>query len=302
LIRLLLHHPFVSLQYVQSTSQAGVSVSKVHTDLIGNTDLVFRGDIDPDIDVVYLAMGHGESQKFLRKFKFSPDTKIIDMSQDHRVDTDYIYGLSECNRDKIYKSFHVANPGCFATAILLGLIPLATVNLLKNDINISAITGSTGAGKSLSATSHFSWRHSNISVYKPFAHQHLTEISATLKNISNTELPAVNFIPFRGNFTRGILAIMYTRTEKSDKELQQIFQNYYSESPFIILTDQNPDIKQVVNTNKCILHIEKHNDVCLIISIIDNLIKGAAGQAIQNMNLMFDLDETAGLQLKASYF
>ena len=302
LIRLLIRHPDVSLQFVQSTSQAGKPVSTIHRDLLGETRLIFCSEPDLNIDVLFTALGHGQTRAFFDEHQIPETTRVIDMSQDFRLDDRFVYGLTEINYDRIKNARLIANPGCFATAILLGLAPLSNSGLLSNEVHISAITGSTGAGQELSDTTHFSWRHANISVYKAFSHQHLDEINHLLSQLQNITLPLLRFLPFRGDFTRGILAAMYTRTDYSIKELLKIYGQYYPARPFVYVTDENPDIKLVTGTNKCLVHIEKKNDQILIISVLDNLLKGAAGQAVQNMNIMFGLEEKRGLELKASYF
>lgn len=302
LIRLLIRHPEVSLKFVQSNSQNGKPVSTVHRDLLGESRLIFSRDPDLDVDLLFVALGHGQTQAFLDEHQIPETTKVIDMSQDFRLDDRFVYGITEINYDLIKGARLIANPGCFATAILLGLAPLSSSGLLSNEVHISAITGSTGAGQELSDTTHFSWRHANISVYKAFSHQHLNEVGHQLSQLQKTPVPSVRFLPFRGDFTRGILAAMYTRTDYSIKELLRIYGQYYPGRPFVYVTDENPDIKQVTGTNRCLVHIEKKDDQILIISVIDNLLKGAAGQAVQNMNIMFGLDEKTGLELKASYF
>jgi len=302
LIRILLHHPDCEIKSVNSRSQAGKHVYEVHTDLFAETSLVFSDSYDLDVDVIFLCMGHGESKTFIQMHKIPETTLIIDLSQDFRYSSDlddtFVYGLPEYNRLQIMNAKKVANPGCFATAIQLALLPLAKEGLLKEEIHVSGITGSTGAGHSFTSTSHFTWRSSNISLYKPFAHQHLTEIGRTLEQLQNKSVPAIRFLPFRGNFTRGILASVYTKIDEDLEKVINLFQDYYSPHPFVGLSTSIPDVKQVVNTNKAILYIEKHDDQLLIASVIDNLIKGASGQAVQNMNLMFGLDETSGLNLK----
>jgi len=302
LIRLLLLHPKAEIAFAQSKSQAGKFVYEVHSDLLGDTDLKFSEKISADMDVLFLCMGHGESKKFLIENNIPESTCIIDLSQDFRLDKTYIYGLPELNRDKIRGHKRIANPGCFATCIQLGLLPLANKHLLQNEVHINATTGSTGAGQGLAATSHFSWRSNNLSIYKAFDHQHLAEIGQSLEQLQpdlNTEL---NFIPARGSFTRGIFASMYTDIKLSLDEAKAIYSEYYKGHPFVHISHTLTDLKQVVNTNKCILYLEKHGDKLLITSIIDNLLKGASGQAVQNMNLAFGLDETMGLKLKASAF
>jgi len=300
LLRILLNHSEVKIQSVHSRSQSGKNVCEVHRDLLGESDLVFSSTHDLGADVIFLCMGHGESKDFIKNHRISKKTKLIDLSQDFRYakDTQFIYGLPEYNRLHIMNAMNVANPGCFATAIQLALLPLAKEKLLKEEIHVSAITGSTGAGQSLSETTHFTWRTSNISLYKPFTHQHLAEIKETLSLLQGESPPDIHFLPFRGNFTRGILASVYSRIDENFNEIKDIYEDYFKSHPFVQLSDHNPDVKQVVNTNKAIIHLHQQNDMLLIVSVIDNLIKGASGQAVQNMNLMFGLDETSGLKLK----
>ncbi|WP_316847788.1 N-acetyl-gamma-glutamyl-phosphate reductase [Pedobacter psychrodurus] len=309
MLRILVNHPNVEIAFVNSTSNAGNLISDVHTDLIGDTDLKFVSDIPQDIDVLFLCVGHGDAKKFLTANPISENIKIIDLSQDFRLhekstfeNRAFVYGLPELNRDQIKSAKNIANPGCFATCIQLGLLPLASKGLIKNEVHINATTGSTGAGQSLSTTSHFSWRNNNLSIYKAFEHQHLNEISESLLQLQPSLSEALNFIPQRGAFTRGILAAMYLESDLSLEEAQNIYEEYYSNHPFTHVTWKNIDLKQVVNTNKALVHIEKHGGKLFIISIIDNLLKGASGQAVQNMNLMFGLEETAGLKLKAANF
>jgi len=306
LIRLLLNHPQAELVFVHSRSQAGKNLAEIHHDLAGETDLKFRAEFSTDIDVIFLCTGHGESATFISMNRIPESVKIIDLSQDFRLsnppERQFIYGLPELNRPQIMNAANIANPGCFATAIQLAHLPLATEKLLDKEIHIIAITGSTGAGQSHSATSHFSWRSSNISLYKAFNHQHLNEIRMIIRQLQNKDAPDIFMLPFRGSFTRGILAAVYTQSDLSVNQAQELYRNYYAEHPFVIISDINPDVKQVVNTNKAILHLAKHNGELLIVSVIDNLLKGASGQAVQNMNLMFGMDETSGLRLKASAF
>lgn len=309
MLRILVNHPNVEIAFVNSTSNAGNLISDVHTDLIGDTDLKFVSDIPQDIDVLFLCVGHGDAKKFLATNPINDNIKIIDLSQDFRLHAnanfstkDFVYGLPELNRDKIKTAKNIANPGCFATCIQLGLLPLASKGLIKNEVHINATTGSTGAGQSLATTSHFSWRNNNLSIYKAFEHQHLNEISESLLQLQPSLSEALNFIPQRGAFARGILAAMYLESDLSLEEAQNIYEAYYSAHPFTHVSRKNIDLKQVVNTNKALVHIEKHGGKLFIISIIDNLLKGASGQAVQNMNLMFGLDETAGLRLKAANF
>lgn len=306
LIRLLIHHPGVSEILCQSSSQAGLPVHAVHADLVGETDMIFRETIDlQSTDVLFLCKGHGESVRFLKDNTVPDHLKIIDLSHDYRLksqDNDFVYGLPELNRAVISSSQKIANPGCFATAIQLGLLPAASQNMIEGDIHTSGITGSTGAGQSLSRTSHFSWRNNNMSVYKPFTHQHLKEIGESLAQASGTSSFNISFIPYRGNFTRGIITTSYFRTQKSGEEVRQVYEDFYRDHPFTIVTDRNPDLKQVVNTNKALVYTEKHDEQVMVVTIIDNLLKGASGQAMQNMNLIFGLEETTGLRLKSIAF
>lgn len=296
LLRILLFHPEVEISFVHSKSQAGKPVISIHTDLLGDTDLTFCDEIT-NADVVFLCAGHGESKKILAENPSLLQSKIIDLSADYRDQSaGFVYGLPEWQREKIKSAKYIANPGCFATSIELGLLPLANEGLIKDEVHVSAITGSTGAGQSLSATSHFTWRNNNVSIYKAFTHQHLTEIGMVLNQ------PKVNFIPYRGNFTRGIMANIYTKYEGSIDHAKALYKNYYQNHPFTHISDQPVDLKQVVNTNKCMISLEKNGDNLLITSIIDNLTKGASGQAIQNMNLMFGLEENTGLRLKSVGF
>lgn len=303
LVRLLIHHTYSEVKYIHSESNAGKPVSSVHIDLLGETDLVFS-DIDfNDCDVLFLCKGHGQSVIFLKNQTLPPSVKVIDLSQDFRPETNgFTYGLPELQADKIRTSNRIANPGCFATTIELALLPLAAAGLLKDDIHITAITGSTGAGQAPSDTTHFSWRNNNISVYKPFRHQHLKEIKMSIKKLQPGFDQDLNLIPVRGNFSRGILASMYTKCTDDYTNVKNLYREYYLQHPFVIISDTMPDLKQVVNTNKCILYLEIFEDKLYIISIIDNLIKGASGQAVQNMNLMFGFPEDTGLRLKSIAF
>lgn len=304
LIRLLLAHPEVQLVWAQSQSQAGKPIYTTHEDLIGDTDLCFSAEAPLDqVDVVFLCGGHGQSTQWMAQHQPSAGQVIIDLSQDFRLDSGFVYGLPEANRAQITSSKRIANPGCFATAIQLGLLPLAAKATLTDEVHIQATTGSTGAGQALQDTLHFSWRQNNLSVYKPFGHQHLAEIRHTLAAIQAAPaLPELLFVPLRGGFTRGILATLYTRTQLSEEALYHLYQAYYHHSPFTVITHSNPNLKQVVNTNKALIYLEKHADRVLIISMIDNLLKGAAGQAIENMNLAFGLPQDSGLRIKASVF
>ncbi|QMU28609.1 N-acetyl-gamma-glutamyl-phosphate reductase [Adhaeribacter radiodurans] len=308
LLRLLIFHPQVNIVFAHSNSSGGKPVASVHTDLVGETDLAFSQDMVGDIDVLFLCLGHGDSQKFLAQQSFPAHVKIIDLSQDFRVnptfaDRQFTYGLPELGTDKIRKAQNIANPGCFASAMQLALLPLAEQGLLQSDVHISGITGSTGAGQSFSETSHFSWRDSNISAYKVLNHQHLNEMRRTLGTLqSNQAIPRINFVPYRGNFTRGILCTTYLTCNWSIEEAYENYRRFYQNAAFTHVTDKNPHVKQVVNTNKCLLYLEKHEDQLVIISLIDNLLKGASGQAVQNMNLLFNLPETSGLLLKPAGF
>ena len=306
LIRILIHHPNVEITFVHSTSNAGNPVTDVHIGLIGETALVFTAELPFDkVDVLFLCSAHGDSKKFIEMNELPDGLRIIDLSTDYRAKSpthDFVYGLPELNRDKIQKATHIANPGCFATAIQLAIFPLAAAGLLTDEIHVNAITGSTGAGVKPSDTSHFSWRSNNISIYKAFGHQHLEEIGQSLRQLQPGFNKAVNFIPVRGNFARGIFATTYTKCTLSLEEAKKLYTDFYKDCAFTFVTDKNPDLKQVVNTNKGLVYLEKHGDKLLIVSMIDNLLKGASGQAVQNMNLMVGLDEKTGLGLKATGF
>lgn len=302
LIRILLHHSKVKISFCFSRSQAGKKISDVHTDLLGDTELVFTNEINTIIDVVFLCLPHGEAKLFLENNHFSPITKIIDLSNDFRLKEnagDFVYGLPELNKEAIKQAKHIANPGCFATAIQLALLPLAKQNLLQSDIHISAITGSTGAGILQNEATHFTWRNNNSSVYKAFTHQHLGEIGESIVQLQTEFKHSINFIPYRGNFTRGIIATIYIDFEGNLDDAKAIFSRFNVDAKFVFLSDKNIDLKQVINTNKCLLYLEKHENKLMIISIIDNLVKGASGQAVQNMNLMFGFEENEGLNLKS---
>jgi len=309
LIRLLLNHEQTTIDFVFSTSNAGNKIYKVHQDLIGSTDMVFTSEINANIDVLFLCLGHGNSKAFLEQHSFSEATKIIDLSNDFRLEADkllngksFAYGLPELQKEAIENANYIANPGCFATAIQLALLPLADSNLIKEDIHINAVTGATGAGTSLSKTTHFTWRDNNFSHYKPFTHQHLGEINQTVNQLQTSFDSEIHFMPNRGNFSRGIFATAYTTFDGTLEEAKTLYKTYYKNAAFTFVSDEEIHLKQVVNTNKCIIHLHKHNNKLLVTSIIDNLLKGASGQAVQNMNLMFDFEETEGLQLKANYF
>lgn len=306
LIRLLINHPHVELVFVNSTSNAGNKLTDVHGGLLGETDMKFTDQLPyNEIDVLFFCTAHGDTKKFLDTNKVPENLKIIDLSTDYRKESaehEFVYGLPELNKERIKQAKRIANPGCFATAIQLALLPLANAQLLNTEVHVNAITGSTGAGVKPSATSHFSWRENNISVYKAFEHQHLGEIRQSLTQLQNNFSEDINFIPVRGNFTRGIFASIYLNFEGSEEDARKLYEDFYKNSPFVIVTDKNPDLKQVVNTNKCVLYVEKHGNKLLILSCIDNLVKGASGQAIHNLNLIFGLDETQGLKLKATGF
>ena len=308
LIRILLHHPETKIDFIYSTTRAGKKITTSHPDLLGVTDLEFTGEVNLKVDVVFLCLGHGNSTSFLKEHNFSSTTKIIDLSNDFRLHEDavlngkeFIYGLPELNKTSIQKANYIANPGCFATAIQLALLPLAKNDFLQNEIHVNAVTGSTGAGVSPTDTSHFSWRNNNVSWYKPFTHQHLGEINESLGSFKN-DVGELFFLPNRGNFTRGILATAYTKFDKSLEEAIALYRDFYVKALFTQIAEQEINLKQVVNTNQCHIHLHKHNDRLLITSAIDNLLKGASGQAVQNMNLMFGFDEGAGLNLKAGVF
>ena len=305
LIRILLYHPAVVLKYIQSGSNNGQLVSSIHTDLLGETEMVFTDINFEETDVLFLCSGHGKSVEYLNNTAVPKHIKIIDLSHDYRLKrpgNDFVYGLPELNREQIRMTSKIANPGCFATAIQLALLPLASAGLLVDEVHIHAITGSTGAGQSPTRTSHFSWLDNNLSVYKAFEHQHLGEIGESLHQAQPDFNQEVNFIPVRGNHTRGIFVTAYTRFDGTLAEANKLYSSYYSTHPFVNIAPENPDMKQVVNTNKGLLYLEKHGNKLMIISCIDNLIKGASGQAIQNMNLMFGIDERSGLNLKAIGF
>ena len=308
LLRVLLRHPNAHISFVHSTSSAGELVSKVHADLVGDTSLKFTNTLDQNIDVLFLCVGHGDASKFLTANEIKASIKIIDLSQDFRLvasatigDRNFVYGLPELQRDAIKSATNIANPGCFATAIQLGILPLASKGLLK-EVYTTGITGSTGAGQGLSNTSHFSWRANNIQAYKTLQHQHLNEIVQSLAQLQGNQNAEVNFVPWRGDFTRGIFVTSVVSADLSLEALYDLYNAYYEGHAFTHVSKNNIDIKQVVNTNKCIIHIEKQGNKIAIHSVVDNLLKGAVGQAVQNMNLIFGIDEAAGLQLKANYF
>jgi len=308
LARLLINHPHTDIIYLQSTSNAGSPVASVHQDLEGETDLVFSSDFHFEIDVLFLCSGHGKAKEFLESNEVPSHVKIIDIGNDFRLSADkghknrnFVYGLPELNRKEIRIADSIANPGCFATAIQLGLLPLAAKGKLS-DIYTTGITGSTGAGQSLSSTSHFSWRANNIQAYKTFTHQHLGEIGESLTSLMPGKTINLSFVPWRGDFTRGIFISSQLHTDLTAREISEMYNKYYQDHPFVVVSEDSISLKQVVNTNKAVIQIEKVGSMVVIHSAIDNLLKGASGQAVQNMNLMFGLEETTGLKLKANYF
>ena len=313
LIRLLVNHPSAEIIFVHSKSNAGNFVHAVHADLIGETDLKFSAELNTTIDILFLCVGHGEAKKFLIENNIDSHIKIIDLSQDFRLNANgnrpalnghaFIYGLPELNREEIRAANNIANPGCFATCIQLGLLPLAKAGLL-NEVHTTGITGSTGAGQGLQTTSHFSWRANNVQAYKTLTHQHLKEIVQSLNQLQPafSTSGGLNFVPWRGDFTRGIYVTSYTKSHLSLEAAKELYKTYYIDHPFTHISDAMIDLKQVVNTNKCLIHLDKVEDKLVIHSVTDTLLKGASGQAVQNMNLMFGIDECAGLKLKANYF
>jgi N-acetyl-gamma-glutamyl-phosphate reductase len=305
-IRLLLNHPQAELVFVHSRSNAGNPLHAVHADLIGESDLKFTDSLSQDVDVVFLCLGHGESKKFLLENEIKSTVKVIDLSHDFRLgDTvpgrEFVYGLPELNKEKIKQANNIANPGCFATAIELGLLPLAKAGILK-EVHTVGITGSTGAGQKLQDTTHFTWRANNISAYKTLTHQHMKEINKSLKQLQPGFGGSVHFVPWRGDFTRGIFVSSTIQTDKSLDEVRKIYKDFYAGQAFTFVTDDTVDLKQVVNNNKCVISLEKEGDQLVVHSAIDNLLKGASGQAVHNMNLMFGLEESAGLKLKSIVF
>ena len=321
LLRILIFHPQVEIVFANSASNAGNKLSDVHNDLFGDTDLTFSSDFHSDIDVLFLCVGHGDAKKFLDANPVDPAVKIIDLSQDYRLRANtafggknFIYGLPELNREAIRSAYYIANPGCFATNIQLALLPLASKGLLPEQLHVNATTGSTGAGQKPSATTHFSWRNNNLSAYKSFDHQHLQEISESLDQLQSGFLPQgsgslleraaekINFVPQRGDFARGIFSAIYVDSDLTEEKAYALYDAYYETHPFTHVSKANIDLKQVVNTNKSIIHLEKHGNKLLILNATDNLLKGASGQAVQNMNLMFGLDERTGLNLKSVGF
>ena len=306
LIRLLLNHPEAEIVFANSESNAGNLVADVHEGLLGDTDLRFTSEMPFDkVDVVFFCFGHGKSEQFLREHTIPAHVKIIDLAQDFRLaapDNDYVYGLPEINRERIAAAQHVANPGCFATCIQLGLLPAAKLGIVKGDIAVNAITGSTGAGQKPGATTHFSWRNNNMSIYKAFCHQHVPEICQSLKQVQGELDAEIDFIPYRGDFARGIFATQVVKTDMPIEQIVEAYKAFYKDAPFTHYVDNAIDMKQVVNTNKALIHCDKFGNKLLITSTIDNLLKGAVGQAVQNMNIMFGVKETMGLRLKAGAF
>lgn len=309
LLRCLLQHPQVELDFIHSHSHAGKPVATVHQDLFAYPERVFSDTINPEVDVLFLCLGHGQARKYLSEHSFSAHTRIIDLSHDFRLQADadwlghpFVYGLTEWNKAAIKNAKYIANPGCFATAIQLAILPLAKAHWLQSDLHIHAITGSTGAGQSLSDTSHFSWRNNNLSIYKAFSHQHLDEIGEQTRRVQPDFADKLHFLPLRGDFTRGIFASVYLSGDLAEADLQDWYAACYQEAPFTYISSSTIHLKQVVNTNYCLLQVQQLDGKILVTSVIDNLLKGAAGQAIQNMNLLFGLEESSGLQLKANYF
>lgn len=306
LIRLLINHPDAEIVFINSSSNAGNKITNVHSGLYGECDLTFTDAMPLDeVDLLFFCTAHGDTRKFMESHNIPENLKIIDLSMDYRIasdDHEFLYGLPEINRRAICKAKYVANPGCFATCIQLGLLPLAKHLMLNDDVMVNAITGSTGAGVKPGSTTHFSWRNNNMSVYKAFDHQHVPEIKQSLRQLQNSFDSSIDFIPYRGDFARGIFATLVVKCKVDISEIVRIYEEYYDRDSFVHIVEKNIDLKQVVNTNKCLIHLEKHGDKLLIISCIDNLLKGASGQAVHNMNLMFNLEETVGLKLKPSAF
>lgn len=306
LIRLLLNHPEAEIVFANSESNAGNPVADVHEGLYGDTELCFTSEMLFDsVDVVFFCFGHGKSEAFLKEHSIPENVKIVDLAQDFRLeapDHDYVYGLPEINKERIAKAQHVANPGCFATCIQLGLLPAASMGLIKGSVAVNAITGSTGAGQKATATTHFSWRNNNMSIYKAFTHQHVPEIRQSLRQVQGHLDADIDFIPYRGDFSRGIFATEVIKTDRPLEEIVEAYKAFYRDARFTHYVDKAIDMKQVVNTNKALVHCDKYGDKLLVTSTIDNLLKGAVGQAVQNMNIMFGLDEATGLNLKSSAF
>jgi N-acetyl-gamma-glutamyl-phosphate reductase len=306
LLRILVHHPEVEIAFVESGSQAGKRVAEVHDDLVGETEAVFCGAagarVVAEVDAIFLCMGHGKSSGWMQSHRPPRDTLVVDLSTDYRLDENWLYGLPEINREATLGARRIANPGCFATAIQLALLPLATAGLAEGEVHVTGITGSTGAGQSPSPTTHFSWRNANVSVYKPFTHQHLAEIGRSAAQVGRVATGNIHFLPVRGPFARGIFVTCYLDTDLAEDDLRQLFADFYARAAFTHLSPDPLHLKQVVNTNKGLVHVERHGGKVLVTSIIDNLLKGASGQAVQNMNLALGFPETMGLNLKANLF
>ena len=307
LIRILLNHPKFKIKFIYSLSQNGKNIHEIHPDLLGKTDIIFSDQITTDVDVLFLCLGHGKSRIFLDKYNFKSDTILIDLSSDFRLITNnnyksrnFLYSLPEFNREKIKQSKSIANPGCFATAIQIGLLPLLVNNLIKNDIHVNAITGSTGAGKMSSDTNNFNWRNNNLSIYKPFNHQHLNEIYQTLNILGNDS--KIYFVPYRGNFTRGIFTSIYMKFDHEIEDIKIIYEDFYENHPFTFLSKNDINLKEVINTNNCHLKIEFHENIIHITTVLDNLLKGASGQAVQNLNIIYGYEESLGLNFKGSIY
>ena len=307
LIRILLNHPKFKIKFIYSLSQNGKNIHEIHPDLLGKTDIIFSDQITTDVDVLFLCLGHGKSRIFLDKYNFKSDTIIIDLSSDFRLinnnkykSRNFLYSLPEFNREKIKQSKSIANPGCFATAIQIGLIPLLVNNLIKNDIHVNAITGSTGAGKISSDTNNFNWRNNNVSIYKPFNHQHLNEIYQTLNILDNDS--KIYFVPYRGNFTRGIFTSTYMKLDHDIKDIEIIYKDFYKNHPFTFLSKNDINLKEVINTNNCHVKIQFHESIIHITTVLDNLLKGASGQAVQNLNIIYGYEESLGLNFKGSIY
>ena len=307
LIRILLNHPKFKIKFIYSLSQNGKNIHEIHPDLLGKTDIIFSDQITTDVDVLFLCLGHGKSRIFLDKYNFKSDTIIIDLSSDFRLinnnkykSRNFLYSLPEFNREKIKQSKSIANPGCFATAIQIGLLPLLVNNLIKNDIHINAITGSTGAGKISSDTNNFNWRNNNLSIYKPFHHQHLNEIYQTLNILGNDS--KIYFVPYRGNFTRGIFTSIYMKFDHEIEDIKIIYEDFYKNHPFTFLSKNDINLKEVINTNNCHVKIQFHESIIHITTVLDNLLKGASGQAVQNLNIIYGYEESLGLNFKGSIY
>jgi len=307
LIRILLNHPKFKIKFIYSLSQNGKNIHEIHPDLLGKTDIIFSDQITTDVDVLFLCLGHGKSRIFLDKYNFKSDTILIDLSSDFRLinnnkykSRNFLYSLPEFNREKIKQSKSIANPGCFATAIQIGLLPLLVNNLIKNDIHVNAITGSTGAGKISSDTNNFNWRNNNVSIYKPFNHQHLNEIYQTLNILGNDS--KIYFVPYRGNFTRGIFTSIYMKLDHKIKDIENIYKDFYKNHPFTFLSKNDINLKEVINTNNCHVKIQFHESIIHITTVLDNLLKGASGQAVQNLNIIYGYEESLGLNFKGSIY